>query len=47
MTLLARTQIDTPLTGRTPAIKTARLVLRAARAYEAIHPFVLPPVPAG
>jgi RimJ/RimL family protein N-acetyltransferase len=31
MTLLARAQIDTPLAARTPAIKTARLVLRAPR----------------
>jgi RimJ/RimL family protein N-acetyltransferase len=31
MTLLARAQIDTPFIGRTPIIKTARLVLRAPR----------------
>jgi RimJ/RimL family protein N-acetyltransferase len=35
MTLLARAQIDTPFTGRTPVIKTARLVLRAPRAEDA------------
>jgi RimJ/RimL family protein N-acetyltransferase len=35
MTLLARAQIDTPFSGRTPAIKTARLVLRAARVEDA------------
>jgi RimJ/RimL family protein N-acetyltransferase len=31
MTLLARAQIDTPRTGRTPVLKTARLLLRAPR----------------
>jgi RimJ/RimL family protein N-acetyltransferase len=31
MTLLARAQIDTPFTGHTAVIKTARLVLRAPR----------------
>jgi RimJ/RimL family protein N-acetyltransferase len=31
MTLLAHAQIDTPFAGRAPAIKTARLVLRAPR----------------
>jgi RimJ/RimL family protein N-acetyltransferase len=35
MTLLARAQIDAPFIGRTPAIKTARLVLRAARVEDA------------
>lgn len=31
MTLLDRAQIDTPRTGRTPVLKTVRLVLRAPR----------------
>jgi RimJ/RimL family protein N-acetyltransferase len=31
MTLLARAPIDTPFIGRTPVIKTARLVMRAPR----------------
>jgi RimJ/RimL family protein N-acetyltransferase len=40
MTLLACAQIDTPRTGRTPILKTKRLVLRAPR-FEDVRPFAV------
>lgn len=40
MTLLARAQVDSPRTGRTPIVKTQRLALRAPR-FEDARPFAV------